>query len=207
MTTVSLVDTRSIGIDINGLSRRIRRYLNATMPAGARIATGGNAHIIMFLAHHRDQVVVQRDIEKRFCITRSTASRVLALMERKRLIVREPVSGDARMKRIMLTPRADAIVEDLVGNAVRMDEELLAGFSGEERLALAGFMSRLMANIDAAHHHRGQTDVDVTGDAAESGRGVSSGVPVGDGSLVIPARGSLTADGHGSGTTTAGRRP
>lgn len=175
---MTAVDRHSIGIDITGLSRRIRRYLGATMPAEARIATGGNAHIIMFLAHHRGQVIVQRDVEKRFCITRSTASRVLALMERKGLIVREPVPGDARMKRIVLTDRADSIVESLVANAARMDEELFAGFAPEERERLVGYIGRLMANIDAAKARRARPDdADRIGAAAADGAASTPGEP------------------------------
>lgn len=44
--------------------------------------SGGNIDIITFLARHSEQVFPQ-DVERRFGITRSTSSRVLALMERK----------------------------------------------------------------------------------------------------------------------------
>ena len=175
LTGAGMAEKRSIGIDISSLNRRIRRYLSSTMPDNARIATGGNAHIIMFLARHRAQTVVQRDVEKRFCITRSTASRVLALMERKGFIVRESVPGDARMKRIVLTDRADAIVEGLVANAMRMEEELFEGFTQEERAQLAAYIDRLMANIDAAQARKsdpgepmGESDAGGKGDMEES---------------------------------------
>ncbi|WP_300767182.1 MarR family transcriptional regulator [uncultured Bifidobacterium sp.] len=167
------VEKRSIGIDISSLNRRIRRYLSATMPDNARIATGGNAHIIMFLARHRAETIVQRDIERRFCITRSTASRVLALMERKGLIVRESVPGDARMKRILLTDSADAIVEGLVANAMRMEEELFVGFTPEERGRLACYIDRLTANIDAAQYRHAHSGAPMDG-PSDDGEGAAT---------------------------------
>lgn len=80
----------------------------------------------MFLARNRGREIYQHTIEQKFCITRSTASRVLALMEKKGLIARESVEHDARCKRIVLTDKADAIVADLKANGDRV-ERLLVG--------------------------------------------------------------------------------
>lgn len=98
-----------------------------TMSERTCIATSGNARIIMFLDRNREREIVQSDIEERFCITRSTASRVLSLMEDKGLITRERVARDSRLKLIALTSKAEAIVQELRGNADRMEALLLAG--------------------------------------------------------------------------------
>jgi DNA-binding MarR family transcriptional regulator len=144
------MERRSLSVEINGLSRTIRRYLATTMPDNARIATGGNAHIIMFLARNRDRDIVQHDVERRFCITPSTASRVLSLMERKGLVARESVPGDARRKKIVLTDTAEGIVADLYDNAIRMEESLFKGFSLNEREEFEAYLERLRSNIDEA---------------------------------------------------------
>lgn len=107
-------------------------YLGLTMPASAREATDGNASIFMFLDRHRGDEIFQHDIETRFCITRSTASRVLTHMEHKGLIIRKPVARDARLKRIVLTPKADRIVADLIANGSRAEDSLTAGFTPDE---------------------------------------------------------------------------
>ncbi|SPU25488.1 MarR family transcriptional regulator [Bifidobacterium bifidum] len=73
----------------------------------------------MFLDRNRNREIYQHTIEQKFCITRSTASRVLALMEKKGLIARESVAHDARCKRIVLTDKADAIVADLKAVDIR----------------------------------------------------------------------------------------
>ena len=111
------MDQHILSIEMRAVTKAVDRYLGESMPQTARETTGGNAHIIMFLARNRGREIYQHTIEQKFCITRSTASRVLALMEKKGLIARESVEHDARCKRIVLTDKADAIVADLKANA------------------------------------------------------------------------------------------
>ena len=144
------MDGRILSFDLRALVRALGRHLDETMPESARIATGGNARIIMFLACNRDEDIYQHTIERKFCISRSTASRVLALMEKKGLIVRESVAHDARLKRIRLTAKADAIVADLVANGDRVERRLVEGFTDAEKAALMDYVLRMRANIDAA---------------------------------------------------------
>lgn len=141
---------RSLSFEIHGLDKAIRHYLSITMPENARIATGGNAHIITFLSHNRDREIYQHDIEEHFCISPSTASRVLGLMEKKGLIIRESVDHDARLKRIVLTDAANSIVADLNANAARMEERLFEGFGQHEKEQYETLSRRLRKNIDDA---------------------------------------------------------
>ena len=126
------MDQHILSIEMRAVTKAVDRYLGESMPLSAKETTGGNAHIIMFLARNRNREIYQHTIEQKFCITRSTASRVLALMEKKGLIARESVAHDARCKRIVLTDKADAIVADLKANGERVE--------------------RLLANIDRAQH-------------------------------------------------------
>ncbi len=79
----------------------------------------------------RNGRIFPQDVERRFGITRSTSSRVLALMERKGLIVRESVPRDARLKKIVLTDKSRDIAEALRANAVAMEGILLQGLSDD----------------------------------------------------------------------------
>ncbi|RSX58720.1 MarR family winged helix-turn-helix transcriptional regulator [Bifidobacterium samirii] len=144
------MDRHILSMDLRALTRSIDRYLGETMPPSACDATGGNAHIIMFLARNRDRDVYQHTIEQKFCITRSTASRVLALMEKKGMIVRESVDHDARLKKIVLTDQADAIVNDLRRSGADMERRLMAGLSAQELETLASCIARMRANLDDA---------------------------------------------------------
>ena len=146
------MEQRILSIEIRAVSKAVDRYLGESMPLSAKETTGGNAHIIMFLAHNRDREIYQHTIEQKFCITRSTASRVLALMEKKGLISRESVAHDARCKRIVLTDKADAIVADLKANGERVERLLVDGFTQAEQDALHDYVERMRANIERAQH-------------------------------------------------------
>ena len=144
------MDQHILSIEMRAVTKAVDRYLGESMPLSAKETTGGNAHIIMFLARNRNREIYQHAIEQKFCITRSTASRVLALMEKKGLIARESVAHDARCKRIVLTDKADAIVADLKANGERVERLLVEGFSESEKAALRDYVSRMRANIDRA---------------------------------------------------------
>ena len=73
-------------VAIRSLHNVINRYLAVTRPMEVDSLSGGNIDIITFLARHSEREIFPQDVERRFGITRSTSSRVLALMERKGLI-------------------------------------------------------------------------------------------------------------------------
>lgn len=143
------MDQHILSIEMLAVTKAVDRYLGESMPQTARETTGGNAHIIMFLARNRGREIYQHTIEQKFCITRSTASRVLALMEKKGLIARESVEHDARCKRIVLTDKADPIA-DLKENGDRVERLLVGGFSDGEKAALRDYVARMRANIERA---------------------------------------------------------
>lgn len=137
-----------LGSEIHGLSNLLRRRAESTKPMKyvARI-TGANGWIIGHLALNRDRDIFQRDIEKRFSITRSTASKVLSLMEQKGLIVRQSVDYDQRLKKIVLTDKALALHEAIIRELDNMEAELLRGFTDEEIEQLYNYIARLKNNL------------------------------------------------------------
>ncbi|KAB5608794.1 MarR family winged helix-turn-helix transcriptional regulator [Bifidobacterium jacchi] len=150
------MDQHVLSIEVRSLTRAVDRYLGESMPESARVATGGNAHIIAFLDRNRDKEIYQHTIEQKFCITRSTASRVLTLMEKKGLIVREPVPHDARLKRIVLTDKAEAIVSDLKANADRVERMLVNGLTPLEQETMRTCIERMRENIREAQRNYDQ---------------------------------------------------
>lgn len=140
---------RPPSVEIRALNNMINRYLAVTMPQDARIATGGNVQIIMYLARHEERDVFQYDIERRFSVTRSTASRVLGLMERKGLIERRSVAHDARLRKIVLTDKARDIVEVLAHSGEDMERTLIAGMTPEDLERFAGYVALMKSNLAA----------------------------------------------------------
>ena len=125
------MEQRILSIEIRAVSKAVDRYLGESMPLSAKETTGGNAHIIMFLARNRDREIYQHTIEQKFCIT---------------------VAHDARCKRIVLTDKADAIVADLKANGERVERLLVDGFTQTEQDELHDYVERMRANIERAQH-------------------------------------------------------
>ena len=89
---------RMLGMIQNGLHRKHEKNPLFREVDGM---TGKNGWIIGYLAHNQERPVYQKDLEKAFNVTRSTASKVLTLMEKKGFIERRAVKEDARLKEIV----------------------------------------------------------------------------------------------------------
>ena len=140
---------RKIGIDIHRLDNRIRRCVQHTATQHKMEAVSGtNGRIIRFLSEHTDRDVYQKDLESEFGITRSTASRVLRLMEQKGLVERQSVPHDARLKKLVLTERSRRIMQEMCQTGTTIDSRLLQGFSPEEVQTLYGFLERMFQNLE-----------------------------------------------------------
>lgn len=147
--------TERIGLELRSLNNMIRRYFEfSTHRREIESVTGNNGWIIGYLADHDGQDIYQKDIEDHFTITRSTASKVLGLMEQKGLILRQAVTQDARLKRIVLTPRAQDLREIMLEDRDKMEEALVRGFRAEEKEALLGYLKRMKANISAVQEKK-----------------------------------------------------
>ena len=90
----------------------------------------------------------QKDLEGEFGITRSTASRVLRLMEHKGLLERQSVPHDARLKKLVLTERSRRVLQEMCQTGMTIDARLLRGFSPEEVQTLYGFLDRMFQNLE-----------------------------------------------------------
>ena len=142
------MNTDRIVLELRPLNNMIRRYFeSSSRRREIESVTGNNGWIIGYLADHQGQDIYQRDIEEHFTITRSTTSKVLSLMEQKGLIQKQAVAQDARLKRIVLTPKAWDIREIMLEDRNQLEETLLQGFQPEEKAAMLAYLRRMKENI------------------------------------------------------------
>ena len=100
-----------------------------------------------FLHSNSDREIYQRDLEAEFSISRATASNMLAVMERKGLIKREPVEHDARLKRLVLTEHAKQM-QMQVKQDIRETEELLTnGMTEGDKQKLHHYLDMMIQNL------------------------------------------------------------
>lgn len=143
------MDEKPIGLELRRLSLRMSRYMEAHSNC-KRIEelTGANSWIIAYIGTQDGRDVFQRDLEKNFGITRSTASKTVDAMVRKGFVERQSVDYDARLKKLVLTEKALGILDLMDRDKRNVEKMLTAGFSEKEKEELHGYIVRITRNIE-----------------------------------------------------------
>ena len=142
-------DKRLIGFQIKSVNNLIRRKLDIRFTeAGLGEISGVQGPMLGYISDHsKNQDVFQKDLEKEFNIRRSTATVMLQTLEQKGYIVREPVEHGARLKRIVLTPKAMKADQAIRKQVDAFNEELEANITPEEREALFKILDKVISNL------------------------------------------------------------
>ena len=114
---------------------------------GAERITRMNVWIIEYIYKKGSSDVFQKDLEKELSITRSTASKIIDLMEQKGLIERSSVEYDARLKKLSLTSKAVEFCDEMERISKIVYDKVMKGFTKEEEEVLIGFMQRIKKNM------------------------------------------------------------
>ena len=142
---------RHIGYEIKALSNLMRRKLwemHVAPSPDCDEFTEMQGMLLGFLCRNRDQEIFQKTLEEAFSIQRSTASRLLKQMEADGLIVRLPVNRDARLKRVVATPRAEALNEQATARIRNFEELLTRGVSQEELDQFMATLEKIRKNLE-----------------------------------------------------------
>ncbi|MBQ9900060.1 MAG: MarR family transcriptional regulator [Acholeplasmatales bacterium] len=123
---------KKIGKRIKCVSTKIKRVIdNLESIKRLENLSGTNCFIIVYIYNSKTDVY-QKDIEKEFGITRSTASNIISLMEKKNIIIREKVDNDARLKKLVLTDLAKELAKDVINDLNQFEKQLTNNISEEE---------------------------------------------------------------------------
>ena len=142
------MDEKYIGMEISRTNNLLLRSCLKNDFRGVSTATGKNAWIIGYIAEHGDMDVFQRDIEEDFSIRRSTVSNMISLMEQKGYVKREPVSYDARLKKLVLTPKALDIHRRVHENIIASEQNMRKDISDEELEIFFDVLEKIQKNIE-----------------------------------------------------------
>ena len=138
-----------INTELRILSRNINNYfINYGNRKKIDKMTGSGGWIISYIAENYNRDVFQRDLEKEFDITRSTASKNVDLLVENGFITREPVDYDARLKKLVLTEKAREVFKIMRSDRADLETQMLEGFSDDEKKQLRSFLKRIAANLD-----------------------------------------------------------
>ncbi len=143
------MENRRVGFELHRSSRIVKRYMdNDASKSYVEKITGTHGWVIGYLYNNRHRDIFQKDFEREFDIRRSTASKILSLMESNDLITRESVPYDARLKRIVLTEKA-LEVQSVVENAFAgMEEKIKEGISDGELEVFFRVLDKVNKNME-----------------------------------------------------------
>lgn len=139
---------RTVGFEVRSLNNLIKRDVESSEIFNMCRTTGLHGWAIKYFYDNREKDIFQRDFEERFSIRRSTASKMLGLMEKKGLIERQSVSSDARLKKIVLTERAAQLYEKITRDILDREKRLLAGISPEKLEIFYEVIDTIKANLE-----------------------------------------------------------
>ncbi len=143
---------------INRISNRLRRRSRQVQEAIGISGAQGNI-LDYILVESRQRSVYQKEIEKEFGLRPSTATEALKLLEEKGLICRVPEEKDGRYKRIVFTPKAEAVQEALRREIEESEAILLQGITPEEREVFLEIAGKMLKNLDEREDRHGKTGI------------------------------------------------
>ena len=137
-----------LGLEIKKLNNLISRNIsNLKTIAMLNEISNSNGFILRYIEEHENELVTQKDIEVAFVITRSTASTVLSLMEKKELITREVLKEDNRVKKVMITDKGKSVNADIKKEIDDFEQTLILGLSEEEINQFLNCINKIKNNL------------------------------------------------------------
>lgn len=138
-----------IGLKIKMIDNMIQKKIYQLMTREEYFdLTFMNFWIINYIDEHRAQEIYQKDIEQQLSINRATASKMLATMEKKGLIIREESAQDKRLKRIVLQPKALTYYENNRGLIDHLEEKMIEGISDDDLEAFERVYQKIRQNLE-----------------------------------------------------------
>ena len=139
---------KNIGIELRSLGNLVMRFIEKRARAqSCDLLTGSNGWILGYLLQNADREVYQRELEQEFSITRSTASKVVNLMEKKGLVERCTAEHDGRMLKLTLTEKAEALAREMRRESENLSQILTRDFAPEEIENLYEYLGRMKKNL------------------------------------------------------------
>ena len=130
---------------ISRLANRQRRLIDKLAKDKAYSGTEGK--LIHYLFESRDKTVYQKNIESVFGLRASTATQIIASLEKSGRVKRVPSSTDGRYKEIVLTEKAERYKEDVYRDMQTLEEQIVCGITPEQLEIWRGVTEKMIGNL------------------------------------------------------------
>ncbi|SFH52766.1 MarR family winged helix-turn-helix transcriptional regulator [Pisciglobus halotolerans] len=141
--------TQSVSFSLQATSNQVKRTIAKKMAEVFGNRSNLMQHqIIGYIQSHQQEDIFQKDIEELLTIRRSTATGILNTLEKRGLIHREPVSYDARLKKLAITSKGVEFEKKAVGCMRAVESQVRAGLTDEELAIFFRVLSKIRSNIN-----------------------------------------------------------
>ena len=139
-----MYEKRTVGRYIGKLSNQIRRRLDSF---SAKSGVSGSQGRVLHFVLAQTEDVFQRDIEREFNMRPPSATELLKVMEKNGLIRRESTAEDARLKKIIVTEKAAALVGQVFPDLEELERDLTKGIPPEQLEVFFQVVGRMSENL------------------------------------------------------------
>ena len=139
---------KSIGFEMRNIHNLVKRKFSNVPGVNLQNSTCIHGWIVEYLIKNKDKDIFQRDFEEKFAMRRSTASRMLRLMEDNNMIIRQSVGQDARLKKIVLTDKAQQMHEVMMSHFLNLEEKMRDGISEEDLKIFFAVIDQVKKNLE-----------------------------------------------------------
>lgn len=138
-----------IGFQLKFINNLIRRRMDVRFSEqGLGELSGMQGPMVGYIYDNcKKQDIFQKDIEKVFNIRRSTATVMLQNLELKGFITRQAVEHDARLKKIMVTKKAEQYSLRIREQIDEFHKELEQGITEEEKEEFSRILDKIQQNL------------------------------------------------------------
>lgn len=134
-----------IGYRCKHLSILAQRRISQTL--GDLDLTPAQSHVVMYLVCTGENPPCQRELEAHMSLSHPTVSGILARLEEKGYLQFAQDPDDRRRKRIVATEKAKVCAHRTKAVLEGIEEQMLAGFSPEERAVFSQLLDKAIKNL------------------------------------------------------------
>lgn len=140
------------------VSKNLRYYFDLAMSENGLTSIQSRILGHLRCSEEQGKSVFQRDIEDVFRIKRSSVTSVLQTLEKKGLIIRKNVPGDARIKKLVLTDEARKMQSCTYHAMTELEREMRSLFTEEEFQNFLEYMSRIDQKAIEMYYSKEETN-------------------------------------------------
>lgn len=132
----------------------VRNIMNEEEICSMKTPTPTQVQIMEYILEHQNEEVYQKDLEDILNLRRATVSGVLQTMEKNGLLDRQIAKNDARVKKIILSKKAEQLFLEKKKQFEKTEKALVQDISEKELRTFSNVLNKMMLNAKKVSENR-----------------------------------------------------